>query len=72
LMGELHHHLSIILDGWPMATTVSSTLLHNCLWENLNFKEKRTCTCRYGSSRRKIIDDAKYSHHVYYLSSKQM
>lgn len=72
LMGELHHHLSIILDGWPMATTVSSTLLHNCLWEKLNFKEKRTCTCRYGSLRSKIIDDAKYAHHVYYLSSKQM
>jgi hypothetical protein len=72
LMGELHHHLSIILDGWPMATTVSSTLLHNCLWENLNFKEKRTCPCKYGSSRSKIIDDAKYAHHVYYLSSKQM
>jgi hypothetical protein len=37
LMGELHHHLSIISDGSPLATTVSSTLLHNHLWEDLNF-----------------------------------
>jgi hypothetical protein len=36
-MGELHHHLSIISDGSPLATTVSSTLLHNHLWEDLNF-----------------------------------
>jgi hypothetical protein len=72
LMGELHHHLSVILDGWPIATTVSSTLVHNCLWENLNIFLKRTCTCGYGSWRSKIIDDGKYAHHVYYLCSKQM